>query len=353
MTFLADFHRKNGATLAPDSIPLHFGDALQEIQQAQQSVILLDRSHEGRILLSGKSRFELLNRMSTNKMVDFAPNQGKPTILTTPTARVIDRLEVYPHPEETLLLLTGTGRSNTIRDYIQRNIFFNDEAVLTEKTASTAQFALHGEQAEAHLTQLFPQGAFATMPLWGCVVVTYQSATFFIVKRKPIIGTHWGIIVPQEGLKLFLELFGGITWAGSLAYNALRIEAGVLSNNELNGDYLPLELGLWDEISFHKGCYTGQEIIARMDSREKLARLFVKVKLSQTVSTPATLYQAGVNVGMLTSNALLPNGENVGIAVIKSAVAAPQTPLTLEGHSAQATVIGIIGTQPDWVVAGQ
>ena len=56
--------------------------------------------------------------------------------------------------------------------------------------------------------------------------------------------------------------------AGSLTYNVLRIRAGRPGvGHELSTDYIPLELGLWDEVSFTKGCYTGQEIIARMESR--------------------------------------------------------------------------------------
>src|SRR6185295_4976010 len=95
----------------------------------------------------------------------------------------------------------------------------------------------------------------------------------------------------------------GLIPAGSLTYNRLRIRAGRPGvGHELTQDYIPLELGLWDEVSFTKGCYTGQEIIARMESRGRLAKTIITVNLSAAVDAPAKLVADGHEVGMLTSS---------------------------------------------------
>ncbi len=54
-------HQAQGATLAPDGIPLHYGDLAKEYDAALHNAIILDRSHEGRVQLFGDSRFEILN----------------------------------------------------------------------------------------------------------------------------------------------------------------------------------------------------------------------------------------------------------------------------------------------------
>lgn len=69
MTELANYHRGMGARLAPDGIPLDYGDLAAEYAAADREAILLDRSHEGRILVGGEDRLTLINRMSDRKSV--------------------------------------------------------------------------------------------------------------------------------------------------------------------------------------------------------------------------------------------------------------------------------------------
>jgi aminomethyltransferase len=113
---------------------------------------------------------------------------------------------------------------------------------------------------------------------------------------------------------------------------------------ELSTDYIPLEIGLWDEVSFSKGCYTGQEIIARMESRHKLAKTIVQLTLDQPVETPAALTLDGREVGALTSCAAAPDGLVYGIGVVKLAAAVRGTVLKAAG--AQATILQLAGAQP-------
>ncbi|HYO88960.1 MAG TPA: hypothetical protein VER79_09945, partial [Candidatus Limnocylindrales bacterium] len=113
-------------------------------------------------------------------------------------------------------------------------------------------------------------------------------------------------------------------------------------------DYIPLEVGLWDEVSFSKGCYTGQEIIARMESRHKLAKTIVQITLDQPINAPAPLRLDGREVGTLTSAVAAPDGTHYGIGVVKVAAAVPGSALTVahEGCEAQAIITRLAGVQP-------
>ena len=143
----------------------------------------------------------------------------------------------------------------------------------------------------------------------------------------------------------------GLIPAGSLTYNSLRIRSGRPAGLELSADYLPLEVGLWDEISFSKGCYTGQEIIARMESRGRLAKTLVKVALSSLAPAPTPMYAQGKPAGTLTSSARAPDGRIHALAVLKVGSAQPNTDLTAGANGPKAKVIGFAGAQPPFVLA--
>ncbi len=100
---------------------------------------------------------------------------------------------------------------------------------------------------------------------------------------------------------------------------------------ELNEQYIPLEAGLWDDVSFTKGCYTGQEIIARLESRGRLAKTLVGVALSGPVA-PGSVWEAeGRPQGELTSATALPDGRWIGLGFVRPDLAAPGRVLTMAG----------------------
>lgn len=349
---LRDFHRANGANVADDGIPLHFADLKTEYHAALNQAVLFDRSHEARLELTGTDRFVLPNRMSTNELLNMQTGEGRPTIFTNSNARIIDRTLAYNYKPDALLMVGGPGRGASLRDYLQRNIFFKDQVKLRDLSAETRQFNFHGPQADAVAKTLFAE-ANNLAPLHG-VETTIGGVTVFLARRKPYIGSHWMVVTPAaQAVEVWSAILQagqphGLIAAGSLTFNTLRIQAGRPGvGRELSGEYIPLEVGLFDEISFHKGCYTGQEIIARMESRNKLARTIIKVRLSQPVNAPADLLHEDKRIGTLTSAVTTPNGEHFGIAVVKVGLASVgQTFTTGEAH---AEVLALPGVQPPMV----
>ena len=92
------------AHLAVDGIPLDFGDLAAEYDAALSRAVVMLRSHEGRLELTGRDRLEVMHRMSTNDLNGLAPGQGAPTIFTSPTARILDRATVYHRGERVLVI---------------------------------------------------------------------------------------------------------------------------------------------------------------------------------------------------------------------------------------------------------
>ncbi len=346
---IEEIHQSHGATLAPDGIPLHYGDLLAEYTAALNQAVLLDRSHEGRIQVFGSSRFELLNRMSTNKLIGMQPGEGRPTIFTNANARILDRVLAY-NRDDHLLLITEPGRGEAVQNLLQRNIFFGDDARLVNITAQTHQFALHGTQANAIMETIAP-GAAEIADLHS-QEISLGDTTFFAGRRKVISGSHWVLVMAEEAASKIYEavLEAGKTFglrpAGSLTYNTLRIRAGRPARPELSDEFIPLEIGLWDEVSFNKGCYTGQEIIARMESRNKLAKTLVCLTLAQPVQAPAEVFQAGQAIGTITSSTEAPTGEVFALAILKTRNLQMDQPLHAGAEKISASFVKVAGVQP-------
>ncbi len=339
---LRALQQSQGARFAPDGIPLHFDHPQKAWQAAGHSAVLLDRSHEARLRLSGASAADLLQRLSTNDVLAPGLNQGCPTIFTSWHGRVLERVEVWREPER-LLLLGGPGRTAPLRDYLQRNIFFNDDVQIHDLAPDTTLFDLIGPKAPALLN--LPQ---ATPDSCGLCRTELAGHALQVARRKGPDVPRLSLLAPAAAsAELWQALCcAGALPAGSLLFNALRVRAGLpAAGSELTADYIPLELGLWDEVSFSKGCYTGQEIIARMESRGQLAKMLVRLRLAASVEAPAELLHEGRVAGRLTSSVIAPDGERHALGVLRRAQALPGTPLQT-GAGVRLEVLAPAGVQP-------
>lgn len=350
---LQQLYRENGAVVASDGIPLHFGDLAKEYRAALEQAVLLDRSHEGRLELSGRDHLALIHRISTNDVVHLQEGEGKPTIFVNPNARILDRVTLYRRGDRAVAI-TEPGRGSAVAAYLQRNIFFNDEMQIHDLTGETRQFALHGVRADGVMARLAPD--LVHLPALHSQSVTVDEIPMFAARNKPLVGSHWALIVSvNDAAGLWQKLIktgaaDGLLPAGSLTYNSLRIRAGRPGvGRELSLDYIPLEVGLFDEISFSKGCYTGQEIIARMESRSRIAKVMVRLVCASPVEAPAEVYDGERVVGRLTSSVHAPDGVAYGIAVIKADAAIPDSVLTVGEARINARVVDLAGAVPPMI----
>ncbi len=346
---LVDIHRQAGAQLAADGIPLHYGDLASEYQAALESGVLLDRSHEGRLKIHGADCVDFLHRMSTNDLTQMAADEGRPTIFTNANGRILDRLVIY-NREDHLLGITEPTRAAPLASYLQRHIFFNDNVQVQNITGESAQFALHGPQVANFIKHIWPQAA--DLGVFQGMAVELDGVPIYLAQRKPLVGTHWVMIMAQQAATQVWQALlqageqQSIQPSGSLLYHILRVRAGrPAAGSELQRDYIPLELGLWDEVSFSKGCYTGQEIIARMESRGKLAKCLMHITIQQSIETPAPIFHEGREIGTLTSCAQAPDGTVFALGVIKTAFAKPNLAVTIGEQQIAATIEKYAGIQ--------
>jgi tRNA-modifying protein YgfZ len=350
---LRDVQAVQGAVFAPDGIPLHFGNQKAEYHAALNDAVLMDRSHEARLEITGKDRLEVMHRISTNDLHNMQPGEGRATIFINPNARILDRVTVY-NLEDCALVLGEPGRGTALMQYLQRNIFFNDDARVSDLSATTRAFDLHTTTNAGLVVQLFGLASLTEASYLQASRTAFDDVGVYRAERKPLNQQGRStIVVPNENAEQIWEQLTtsvGVQPAGSLTYNVLRIRAGMPGvGRELTQEYIPLEIGLWDEVSFSKGCYTGQEIIARMESRSRLANILTRLNLSAMVDAPAELFHDGHAAGKLTSSVVSPDGEIFAMGVIKVKFAQADQTLKVGQSNITAQVGEPLGAQPPFV----
>jgi folate-binding protein YgfZ len=306
--------------------PRHSGDPAAEYAAAQGGAAVVMRGQEGRLRAVGRDRLDLLHRMSTNELLGLATGEARPTVLTTPIARIVDLVWVL-NRGETVLCLTSPGRAAVVRRWLAGYIFYNDKVKFEDAGAELGQFGLLGPQSPAVADALQPGAAMLAENHF------IDAGNVLVLRGRPLAGDGYTVIAPVARIPALWEraVAAGAVPAGDEAYEMLRLQAGVPGNAELTGDYIPLEADLWEAVDFHKGCYIGQEIIARMESRGKLARRLAGIKLAAPVPEGAEIRAAdgGAVIGKVTSAGSLPGYGPVALAYIKTAQAEAGTRVTV------------------------
>jgi aminomethyltransferase len=295
-------------------------------EAAHTSAIVIDRSDLGMLKFTGKSRLDLINRMSTQGVLNLQPGEGAATILTTDIGRIIDRLLLYAD-RESVYCLTGEDNADNIAAYLRRFVFFMDDFQVEDLSASTVVLAVYGSKPGPALTELFDP---VDIPLHHWKQGDLNGAPIYLHRTDAIAGAGY-FVTCHEDDRLALEqalLAASITPAGEEAFEVLRIESRQPRfGRELTLDYIPLETGLWADVSFNKGCYTGQEIIARLESRGRLAKRLVHLTAAGPIQAGDALMAGKKSAGAVTSASTGPLGTQA-LGYVKSAVLEQNQPLT-------------------------
>jgi tRNA-modifying protein YgfZ len=305
--------------------PLHEAAAA-----AHEGAILVDRSDMGLLKFTGETRLDLIHRMSTQTVNELSSGSGAATVLTSDIGRMIDRLLLYA-TSDAVYALTGENNADNVARYLLRYVFFLDDFHVENLTEETFVLGVYGAGAPATLRPLF--GEAVDVPLHHWRQHTLADVTVYLHRTDPVAGGGYFVMGDggdQETVWNAL-VAAGMVPAGPDAFEYLRIVSGLPRfGREITADYIPLETGLWQDVSFTKGCYTGQEVIARMESRGRLAKKLVRLRADSPVEPGMVIKAGGRNAGTITSAAEGPLGV-VALGYVKTR-ALDETP-ELEGES--------------------
>jgi folate-binding protein YgfZ len=275
----------------------------------------------GIIKVRGHEVVDLLHRLSTNNCLHVSNQVGKQTILTNGKGRIIDIVTLLQHNDH-FLLLTSFNNEYTVIQWLKKYIIMEDISfeIITDQFE---MITLHGSKSMDCIAQLLHNEQL-NLPIHSLLTST-TNPTRMAIRCMPIHEMQF-LIIDTKGNGL-IEVFtsSGITLFDEVRYDIERILSGMgILGNELNDAYNPLEAGLLHLIDFKKGCYIGQEVIARLDSYNKVQKRIMGFTSDHSIPLHANLSYDNTDIGIVTSSHQLSNG-SIGLAYIRSEYAFSDT----------------------------
>jgi folate-binding protein YgfZ len=305
---------------------------LAEFQALQTGAALIDRSALGRLWITGADALDLLNRLTTNKLDELPEGIGRSTVVTNGDARIIAFIALGAIGGG-MYCLTSPGRGQPVIDWLD-SYTFGEEITVEDRTTQTGHFAVAGPHAVEVMTRLPGVGSLGIDALANVDIGTAKAVVW-----RSLVGGVDGYEVIVESASAAL-IRGSLAAAGASpvseeTWEAFRVANGVPAFGSELGDFTnPLEGRLMGAISEDKGCYIGQEVIARLLTYKKVQRRLMSVKLSAPVDVGADLLGGENRVGTITSVAETPEG-HIALALVSSKHAQSGSELRIGSASAK------------------
>lgn len=271
------------------------------IEQATDFAAWYNTLEFGVLQVTGADRLDLLHRITTNDFSHLDAGKGRQTVLITDKARIVDVVTVLHSPTETLLLTTA-GKATEVVSWIRKYVIMEDVQVknVSGRWGFCAVVGPHSASAVTELTGTDVR----SLELFAWVRVT-DPLPLTIVRMPSVADLGYVVMAEVEHINRLAE---------HCTHNAdtlpklseadiafLKVCRGIGSVGvEYTDAYNPLEAGLLHITSFNKGCYIGQEVLARLDSYNKVKQRLMGLT-AEVLEPGAVLYAEGNPVGKVTS----------------------------------------------------
>lgn len=316
-----------------------FYSAKDEYESLKNGIGIRIKLNSTIIEMTGKDVLDFLHRVSTNTIKDLKLFEKRNTLFLNEKGKFISR--------STLLSLENNFYLIGNSDYDKRlfswvNKFIITEDIITRDVSENfVVLELIGKQCSSFLTMLIGEEIDSVDMNLVRVSVIDGFRFYFFIEHGFNSYNIYKILIDREKCIDFLEYLSNIksvfdlSIVGENAYDVFRIENYIPSSpNEINDSTNPHEVNLINEISFKKGCYIGQEVIARLDTYDKVQRKLVKVTLREPLNiiTPLTIIdELGNECGELTTASSLEHvNPQIGLALIKKKALADHTALFIK-----------------------
>jgi len=301
-------------------IPWNYGEVEAELEALQYGAALLDFSEYGLVELKGLDRRDFLHNQCTSDIRSMLRDGWLETLFLNAKGQ-IEHLGLVLHLGESFWISSPTAQAlaNRFRKYI---VF--DQVEIEELPWSLLR--LQGPEAEA-----IAQKLVSLPPRWS-------------LRKDPELALArdelglWLLVPTYEASRLAQRLLeAGATPVGREAWHIWRVERGVADLPEALGE-LPQEVGLAGRVSYKKGCYLGQEIMARLEARGNTRYQLMGLLGQKEIPSGAEVFREGRPVGRVGTSVESPTHGAIALALLRKELA-PGDQVQIEGWSA--TVSGL------------
>jgi folate-binding protein YgfZ len=310
-------------------VVLTYSNPAAEYEALRRRAIAINRSHRGRMRFTGEKAADVLTGLVTNDVAALAQGGGQYAAALTPKGKVLADLRILALEDGFLVDVSSRAReawTAVVRKYVNPRL-----AKYVDESATLTCIGVFGTQARYVVEEVTGIGhsALGILAPYAHVSVSMNgssSAQPLLVVRSPELGLDgYELIAAAESHNdLWDRLVAArATPAGLTAWEVARIEAGRPEYGiDMDDTTIPQEANL-DElgaISYTKGCYTGQEVVARVHFRGHVNRCLRGVRAAGTAAPPAgaPLFDAtGKSVGDVRSSATSPRLGGIALAMVR------------------------------------
>jgi folate-binding protein YgfZ len=273
----------------------------------------VDLGNRTQVEIAGDDRAALLNNFCTNDIKRLTPGAGCEAFLTSGKGRVLAHVQIF-RGESSLILETVPGQAAAIIEHLERYVV-REDVQFVDRTESFSEILLGGSESEveAKLNEL----GCASLPVETLHHATNVVANVAVSFRRTEMVTPRGLLLsfPAESIVTVAEALenAGFVRCEPTVFETCRIEAGWPEYGiDITIQNFPQEVGRDDRaISFTKGCYLGQETVARIDALGHVNKQLVRVKFESSDPPVAGMEITcdGQSAGHVTSSAYSPAHE--------------------------------------------
>jgi glycine cleavage system T protein len=315
-------------------VPGHYGDPTLEYGAVREAVGVADRSARGKLRVTGSDRVRFLHGMMSNTVEGLSKREGNYATLTNPKGQTLTDVWVHNRGED-FLLETEPGFQEKLYTSLDRYLIA-DDVEMHDMTESLAVLGVLGPRAGEMLAGIVGDVP-ADLPEFHTVVRSFHGSEVAVVARS-FAGEPgydlWVAVEGSEALWRALEGAGGRP-VGFEALEILRVEAGMPRYGaDVDERVIPLEAGLYSAVDFEKGCFIGQEAIAKMHNlgkpRRYLVGLQVEADAPPAPGTPVCAEEK--EIGRITSSLRsVALGRVIALASVRRGFQEPGQAVSLPG----------------------
>ncbi len=308
-----------------------FGDPRGEYDAVVGSAGVLDVSYAGKLRVTGRDRVRYLHSMLSNDIKSLGPGNGCYAALLSHQGRMESDVFVYAAPEELWLECSPAGRSRLIESL--NRFIVSDDVLVEDWTRKLSIVSVQGPRAAE------AAGKTTGVSLEPMALLDHRSVKgipdpCFLVRRDRTGCGGFDIWASPEDAAAMWQRWVGeerLRPVGHQALDWLRTEAGIpWFGVDMDDRRLPMEMGLTSALSYTKGCYRGQEIVARVTHRGRLDRGFGGIALGTSDPPPAgaEIRADGARIGEVTSATFSPAlGSVLALGILKLEFLQPDQPV--------------------------
>ena len=331
-------------------MPEHYGTATEEHLAVRKSVGIADLSHRGLLRITGDDRIKWLQSLISNDILSLTTGQGLYSAFMDHKGKMLSYFRVLMLEESIVLEDTGEVGDITYQN-LRKFLLFGTKAKMENCLESWGILLISGPSAPALIKQAFSIDMTDAKPL-SFQTSDIEGHVAIFAKTEETGEQDIEILIPKDGLRPAWEQIWSIGKSfdlqavGTSALQSLRLEAGIPKvGPDLNERIVPPEANLEGKaFSLTKGCYPGQEVVARMDTygavKRRLVGLLIDSTENQLPAPGAKLFSGEREVGWVSSAAYSPIlGKPVALGFPLRDFTKPQTELSVEVEGERRTAM--------------